>query len=226
MARTTGIKIKKQFEDIHISEIESSKAYKTAILNNDFVTALQILADNPTLQNKIFNASNFNILINILNNINTAYNNNVNIKLDDLLIDFETQIRNLQYKGAYYAELTFDKFNFVSSGENMYMSLIDNNTFNISETSAWLPFYLKGENGIPSLNLLYRGIYNSQNTYNENDVVTSNNKFYYAKQYVSGQPLTNTDYWGILLSFTKSKLQIYTEAPTVPNNRVWLLQIN
>lgn len=166
------------------------------------------------------------------NKVNSKYNelatkvDNSNSDVDDKLADakeqlqiavqnFENYILSLSsYQGDFDSKKTYKKFQVVTYkvGEtiNAYMVVADETTGNLPTSDSFVPITLKGDKGETGTGLAPRGVYNASTTYYVNDMVSYNQKLWFAKKdnFSGKTPSDGSIYWESFLVLSQSSNDI------------------
>lgn len=199
------------FQNLHLEDRPLFVNYKSLFPTN-MVGAHQILED-AQLDNKVFNAAEFNDIITNIRNAQLTYYNNVPVRLNTYLSDFNDDILKLGYVGEYNSSSSYYGYNIVSYNSNLYFCKVDPKQViqNIVPTNDKYWFYLglRGSQGYSGLGIVLRYEWNSSTAYSAKDVVSYNNYLYVAKQSSTNKkPNTETAYWELLMDYQISKITI------------------
>lgn len=96
--------------------------------------------------------------------------------------EFQTEIEQVTFKGEWEPHIQYYARNVVAFNGNGYMAEEDSKGQSPGETSSWSKITQKGDKGDPSLNINYKGMYNSGKVYNMGDAITYGGYWYYAKE--------------------------------------------
>lgn len=115
--------------------------------------------------------------------------------VDAKKLEFQIEVDKMTYKGEWQPNTQYYKKNVVTLGGEGFIAKTDNINQPPPSKTHWGKIAEKGEQGEPSLNINYKGAYDSTMAYTLGDAVTYGGLWYYAKQNTKGNPPTNADYW-------------------------------
>lgn len=115
--------------------------------------------------------------------------------VDAKKLEFQNEVDKMTYKGEWQPNTQYYKKNVVTLGGEGFIAKTDNINQPPPSKTHWGKIAQKGEKGDPSLNINYKGAYDSAIAYILGDAVTYGGLWYYAKQNTLGNPPTNADYW-------------------------------
>lgn len=221
-------------EDIHIGEKSLWIQFQSSLSNGDYTTASNILRLNSSLGNKVINADKINQQSQGLEYLETNIKDNIDVFLNTLLINLQTDINNLVNKGNFELNQTYYTNNIVTYNNQSFLSL-KQQTGNIptNDYISWVYLDLVGDVGY-SNDLIYRGRYSSEISYSKNNVVSMriNDSNIYNALYVSmtdsntDNP-TNSNNWQIIMKMdiNSQKINILDSQPISPQiGEIWLLK--
>lgn len=221
-------------EDIRIGESSLWKQFQSSLSNGDYTTASNILRLNSSLGSKVINADKINQQSQGLEYLETNIKNNIDVFLNNLLTNLQTDINNLVSKGNFESSQTYYINNIVTYNNQSFLSL-KQQTGNVptNDYVSWVYLDLVGDVGY-SNNLIYRGRYSSETSYSKNNVVSIkiNDSNIYNALYVSmtdsntDNP-TSSNNWQIIMKMDISpqKISVLDSQPISPQiGEIWLLK--
>ncbi len=116
---------------------------------------------------------------------------------DTKKLEFQAEVDKLTYRGEWQPNTQYHKKNVVTSGGEGFIAKLDSINQSPPNVTYWGKIAKKGDKGDPSLNISYKGEYDSAMAYVMGDAVTFGGLWYYAKQNTKGNPPTNATYWEI-----------------------------
>jgi hypothetical protein len=160
--------------DITSDDLPLVNQYESYLAANNFAAAAKILADNPSLDAKFWNAKK----VNTIDNRTVAMERTINNLLQDYLIS------RLTYISEYDSTATYNKTNIVSFNGEGFMCRVDG-TSGISPvshttTEKWALISKQGIQGVSGTGLAPRGIWNSTTQYYTNDCCVYDNAIWQA----------------------------------------------
>jgi len=193
-----------RMSDISYADISLVNQYNEYILAGNTSAANQILIDNPSLNNKIMNASNMNKILDALSAIQQFFKNNVQTYIDDKSDVILTEIAKLNLIGEYNSGTQYYKNNVVQYNGEAFICRVD--TVGIAPTAHanntnWGIIAKQGIQGVSGTGLTFRYAYDSGTTYTKDDCVTNDNSIWAALQTSTGQPLIEGSYWTLVITF-------------------------
>lgn len=213
------------YQDIQIPDVALYQQFQQYMSAGNYTAGLQLLADNNIqLNGKAFVADVINTISQGVANLESRYNTGVTLFLANLTSQFNLLINNLIKKGTWNATLQYTPYNFVIYNQELYMCIqqppIGTNPTN---STYWLYIGLRGATGAAGVNVTLEYDWNSQTTYQVNDVVVYQNNLYAAVQNNTNvTPGTDPNTWTIFLSATPGEIFVSTTAPTLPSDdTVW-----
>lgn len=184
----------KRYQELYLKE--SLSPNERTELNN-LTIILQPYMPNVETSNfwgdVIVNMQNhyLNETVGYVNNLQNETSNYVDTKK----IEFQAEVNKLTTRGEWQPNTQYYNKNIVTSGGEGYIAKTDNINQPPPNITHWGKIAKKGEKGDPSLNISFKGAYDSAMAYTLGDAVTYGGLWYYAKQNTKGNPPTNADYW-------------------------------
>lgn len=197
------------FQNLHLADRTFYLNYRT-LFKTDISGAHEILEESD-LNNKVLGASEMNDITDRINDIETYYSDNVPVKLNDYITNFDGDISRLTYVGDYSSSSTYYFNNIVSYNSQLYYCKIASGEAisNIAptNTSYWVYLGLRGEKGAAGLGIVLKSQWDSATSYSAKDVVAYNNYLYVATDASTNQvPSSNSEYWILLMDYQVSKI--------------------
>lgn len=189
-----------RMSDISYADISLVNQYNEYILAGNTSAANQILIDNPSLENKIMNASNMNKILDALSAIQQFFKNNVQTYIDDKSDVIQEQIDNFTDKGNYSGATTYIANNIVSYNGEGYICKQESTGNLPTNTNYFTKIASRGVQGASGTGLTWRGNYSAEINYYKDDCVTDGNKIWAALQNSTGQALIEGTYWTVAIS--------------------------
>ena len=217
--------IMNRIQDINLDDLDLKQQYYSLFLSGDIDGAKQLVSKNIGLTKKVLNATNLNNLINGLLEVENLFYTNVTDVLSDQLSKYQVSIDDLIYLSTYSPTTQYKLNNFVLYNDDIYYCFATPPIGTLpTNTTYWIYLGLKGIKGSPSLGVKYIGKWDKLVTYNEYDMVVSNNKMYVSKQQnINKNPLTDTTNWFLAMT---SKPQGFFISPTEPTDikvgQIWV----
>lgn len=148
--------------------------------------------------------------------------------IQNMVTGFENKIQSLtEYKGDFEPTITYKKYDVVSyivgETKNYFMVIVDKTTGNLPTSDNFISLTIKGDKGESGIGMTPRGVYNTTSIYYQFDIVSHNQRLWYAKQdnFSNKNPSEGSVYWELFLVLSQSatdinmsdgtNLQTYTE---------------
>lgn len=147
------------------------------------------------LQHYIISEERMNLFGDILINMQKFFTEGVEPYIEDKKLEFQAEVDKLNYRGEWQPGTQYYKKNIVTSGGEGFIAKLNNINQSPPSATYWGKIGRKGEKGDPSLNINFKGVYDSAMAYVMGDAVTFGGMWYYAKQNTKGNPPTNATYW-------------------------------
>ena len=148
-----------------------------------------------TLQHYIISEERMNLFGDILINMQKFFTENVEPYIEDKKLEFQAEVDKLVARGEWQPNTQYFKKNIVTSGGVGFIAKLDSINQSPPSATYWSKIADKGEKGDPSLNINFKGVYDTAMAYVMGDAVTFGGMWYYAKQNTKGNPPTNATYW-------------------------------
>lgn len=184
-----------RMSDITYTDLDLIKQYNTYISAGNFESAQQLLADNPGLQNKIFNAEKFNKLADSIMAVQRFFKDDVETYITDVGDNLESQISQFGNVGDYSPKQSYKRFEVVRFEGSSYMCTQDCQGQPVTNPEYWVKIAEKGDTGASGAGLAFCGIYSAERQYQKDDCVSDGYRMWAALQPSVGQPLAEGEYW-------------------------------
>jgi len=173
------------------------RRYQELRIKADLSPTEQAELNNLTisLQHYIIDVEKWNFFGDVLVNMQKFFKNGVEPYIEGKKLEFQAEVDKLVYKGEWQPNTQYYKKNVVTSGGEGYIAKVDSINQAPPSATYWGKIAQKGEKGDPSLNISFKGAYDSAMAYTLGDAVTYGGLWYYAKQNTKGNLPTNADYW-------------------------------
>ena len=187
---------------------------------------MNLLENNSAqLNGKSFIADLINILSSNLLELENDYNASVPVFLSNLATQYSVIIGQLINKNVWSNTLPYQKFNFVTYNNEVYMCIQDSPAGTVpTNTSYWLYLGLQGEKGTGGItDVTMKYVWNRNTIYNQNDlVVYGKNRYVALKENTGAEPDTQTDSWGVFIVSNPGQIFVGTTPPDEPiQDTVW-----
>ena len=212
------------YSDISNSmEVSLVNQVQDYMLQGNFNAAQQLLAQNPSLYNKMINADKLNtnrdIIVALERYLKTDYQQYIETKQQA----WEIIASELKYVGDFAFNQLYNVNNMVSYTVDDINSLficikVTPNTGIIpTNTEYWRQVTIKGEKGDSGVGLVYIGEYSDETTYQTDNLTSYNGGLYVStRDNNKGYPPNiSNDYWTLVLQAPKP--QTYIIAATQPS---------
>lgn len=187
-----------RMSDLTVSDVALVNQYYTYYNAGNLAAAAQLLIDNPTLMNKIFNAAKFNILRDALIALQRYYKSDVQTYIDSTRESLQGEINTFVPMGTYSSSTSYVKNNIVTYAGNGYIckqSCKGKTPGTTAGADYWQLIASKGDKGDSGTGLTFRGAYSSSTAYTKDDAVTDGHAIWAALQASTGQALAEGAYW-------------------------------
>ena len=187
-----------RMSDLSTSDLTLVNQYYTYYNAGNLAAAAQLLIDNPTLMNKIFNAAKFNILRDALIALQRYYKSDVQTYIDSTRESLQDEIDTFVPMGTYSSSTSYVKNNIVTYSGNGYIckqSCKGKTPGTTAGADYWQLIASKGDKGDSGTGLTFRGTYSSTASYTKDDAVTDGHAIWAALQASTGQALAEGAYW-------------------------------
>ena len=187
-----------RMSDLTVSDVALVNQYYTYYNAGNLAAAAQLLIDNPTLMNKIFNAAKFNILRDALIALQRYYKSDVQTYIDSTRESLQDEIDTFVPMGTYSSSTSYVKNNIVTYSGNGYIckqSCKGKTPGTTAGADYWQLIASKGDKGDSGTGLTFRGTYSSTTAYTKDDSVTDGHAIWAALKASTGQTLVEGEYW-------------------------------
>lgn len=183
--------------ELPASQKANAKRYQELKTKETLTTAEQTELNALTiaLQHFLITPPTFNKFADAVINMEKFFFSDVEPYIETKKLDFQAEVDKLTYRGEWQSGVQYFKKNVVTSGGEGYIAKLDNLNQAPPATAYWGKIANKGDKGDPSLNINFKGEYNSVSSYVSGDAVTFGGLWYYAKQNTLNNPPTNATYW-------------------------------
>lgn len=195
---------------------------QSAIISGDFITASNLLNNNPQLNGKIFTANDYNTLRDAILALENFYKNDISIYITEKQTEWKTLINQFNYKGAYLPTVQYYENNLVSyentQGKFLYLCTNQPPLGTLpTNTTSWRVMTLRGERGETGIGgMAFTYLWNPSTQYGVNNIVVYSDKWWGALQANRGQiPMEGSQYWQVLISALPAiQIPIQSNQPT------------
>lgn len=185
------------FQDVNISNKNLVDQYNGYVAAGNFTAASNLIRANPSMRDMIINADNMQLFYDAVISLERHYMNNF----------YQYVVNALQYRGTWSSSTRYSKFDLVRYAEDglAYLAVMENIPVGTLPTSSqyWIALSVKGEQGESGLGMTPRGTWSSAVQYYQYDVVTWDNKLWWAKaDNRNSQPFVGSNVWEVALSMS------------------------
>ena len=179
------------------SQKNNMKRYQELILKDSLTTSEQSELNTLTinLQHYIIDVEKWNKFADAIVNVENFFLNETVGYIKEKQGEFQVEVDKLTYRGEWQPNTQYFSKNIVTSGGVGYIAKRDNKNQSPQTISYWGKIADRGEKGDPSLNINFKGEYDSSQSYVLGDAVTFGGLWYYASKNTRGNPPTNSSYW-------------------------------
>lgn len=179
------------------SQKNNMKRYQELTLKDSLTTSEQSELNTLTinLQHYIIDVEKWNKFADAIVNVEKFFLNETVGYIKEKQEEFQVEVDKLTYRGEWQPNTQYFSKNIVTSGGVGYIAKRDNKNQSPQTISYWGKIADRGEKGDPSLNINFKGEYDSSQSYVLGDAVTFGGLWYYASKNTKGNPPTNSSYW-------------------------------
>lgn len=213
-------------QDIQISDASLKAQYISYFLEGNYSAMLNLIANNPQLDYKVFVANIMNDVATILSILQNNYQTNVPDYLAVLTTEFDTRVGQFKDFDEWNSSVEYSLYNFVDYNGDIYMYINDAASVgNVpGNTTYWLLIGLRGAQGAPGVGLNLRYDWSSVAEYNPLDLVFYGDSSWVAMYTnTNQQPSETSTYW---FRFAQHKPVEITVSTVQPENRylgqIWM----
>lgn len=214
-----------RYQDIQTSDINIQQQFQFYFTNGQYVQALNLLNNNlSTLQNKAFVANAINTIVNGMLILENYYYQGVVVYLSNLSSQYQLLINNFKNRSNWVSSVQYSQYNFVNYNNELYMCTQTPPIGTIpTNTNYWLYLGLQGIEGAPGVDVIMEYSWESNTSYQLNDLVTYNNNIYVAlKNNIGIIPGTDNSVWLLFIQFKKGEIYVGVNPPSIfDNNTIW-----
>lgn len=213
------------YQDIQIPDATLRTQFRQYMQTGQYAEALTLLNNNTTqLQGKAYIANTINTITNGILELEEYYNTGVTLYLSNLATQYFALADNLKKAGTWLSTTQYTPYNFVVYLNDIYMCFKEPpiGTFP-TDTQYWLYLGLRGQQGVPGVNVVMRYNWNSANIYAPNDLVVYDGNIYVAlTNNTNVIPTSSSTDWLLFLKIDKGQIYVGTTPPINPNNdTIW-----
>lgn len=216
-----------KYQDLQISDAELYSQFLEFVRLGNVQSALNILSNNPQLDTKKFVAEVLNDMTEQAYGHEDAYYTEVEDVLAQHLVDMQQTVDDYIFLGVWDAATQYAERNLVKYNHELYYCL---QTPPIGTAPAqegagstyWMFLGLRGEDGVDSIaGLNFKGEWDSTTSYETNDVVYTDQTFFYALQPSTNQATDQTEYWGVLFTAMSQIIEVSQYEPDINEGDYW-----
>lgn len=214
-----------KYQDIQIPDNLLQQQLQQYFQNGQYTEALTLLSNNNLqLEGKAYIANTINTLINGVMTLENYYYQGVTVFLSNLANQYQTMINNLRKRGTWTNSIQYTPYNFVVYNNNIYMCILQPPVGTPpTNTTYWLYLGLRGIQGPPGINVVMEYAWDSDVTYQVNDLVTYDGNIYVALQEnTKVLPGTDPSTWMLFIQIETGGIIISVDTPSITvNNSIW-----
>lgn len=188
-----------RMSDLSSSDIPAVNEYYAYYNAGNLTAAAELLANNPSLMSKLFNAAKFNVLHDALIALQRYYKMDVQTFIEKTRGTLEKEVEQFTPMGEYDPEATYVQFNVVYYNGCSYICKQSELT-GVPPTPEvtdenWGLLAARGEQGVSGTGLSWRGTYSAETDYYVDDCVTDGISLFVALKDSKGKDLYDVEYW-------------------------------
>lgn len=214
-----------QYQDIQISDKLLKENFDNFMKNGQYVEAIQLLSTNEEkLKGKAYISNTIQKIIEGIIDIQTVFDDGVNVFLSDLALQYDNMIESLTNTGDWNKLKWYRPYNFVIYQQNIYMAIDEPPIGTLpTNTQYWLKLGLQGIKGAAGTNVVMRYDWQSIRDYKPYDIVVYKNNLYVAIQNnINILPDSDESIWLPFLIVSKGGIVVSNISPTEKvQNTVW-----
>ena len=215
------------FANITSEDLPKVNAFHEALDAGNYDEAQNILATITDWDKKLLDSNKLNKMRDALIALERYYGTDIEQYITEKQAAWENRMNQFDYVGEWAAINEYTKNNIVSNEESdselLYIAIqnVPVNT-DIKNTDYWLLFTIEGQKGESGVGGTFKYEYSSSTSYVKGDIVSYNNKLWYALRDCSNvEPTAENDtYWSLLLTIPPATAPLTTTAqvPTPPDS--------
>ena len=191
------------------------------IVAGNFAAASTIITNNPQLNGKIFNATDYNQLRDAILALERFYISDIQYYTNSKQTEWQNTLNKFSFQGIYSPTTQYYQNNLVnytvSSGTFLYLCIAQPAIGTAPDnTTYWRVLTVQGERGVSGTGMSFTYLYNPTTSYSANNVVVYKDKWWGALQSSQGQtPFEGSTYWqSVLTSLPAIQIPITSVQPT------------
>lgn len=191
-----------RMSDLSSSDIPAVNEYYSYYNAGNLTAAAELLANNPSLMSKLFNAAKFNVLHDALIAMQRYYKMDIHTFIEKTRGTLEKEVEQFTVMGDYDPNTTYHLFNVVTFDGGSYICKQPELTGvapTFEKTDAnWGLLAARGPQGLQGASgtgLSWRGMYSAETDYYADDCVTDGFCLFAALKDSKGKDLDDTEYW-------------------------------
>lgn len=197
------------------------KQFQSYILAGNFASAQQTLNQIQNGTKKILTPTYFNTLREAIIAVERFYHSDVEQYIEDKQTTWESIVDRLQFMSTYNPTTQYYENNYVlytgTDGRQMVYICTKQPPVGVAPTNTtyWRVLTTQGQTGPSGPGAAFMYEWNTNTQYQEQDVVTFENKWYVATQDNIGQtPSVNSEYWTVILEISSLAYPVQPNEPT------------
>lgn len=213
------------YQDIQIPDVNLQQQLQQYFKSGQYAEALSLLTNNATqLQGKAFIANILSTIASGVLVLEQYYNTGVTVYLSNLLTQYTTLINSIRKRSSWQSTVQYIPYNFVVYNNDIYMCFQQPPIGTLpTDTQYWLYLGLRGQQGVPGVDVNMRYNWNATNTYAPNDLVVYDSNIYVAlTNNTNVIPTSSQTDWLLFLKINKGQIYVGTTPPINPSNdTIW-----
>lgn len=207
------------YQDIQIDDASIKRQFVQRMSNGDYAGALQLLNNNASkLQGKAYVSEMLSTISSGILALEDKFQTGIISVLEQYAQQFQAYVNSIVSRGTWSVTFQYEANNFVYYNDELYFAIArppmgtspDNEQY-------WLLINTKGQKGAPGIDVVVKYNWNSEQTYQPNDVVVYDGILYAAlKENKNITPGTDETAWVIFLSYVSGDIEVGTELPQSP----------
>ena len=213
------------FENITSEDLPKVNAFHQALEAGNYDEAQNILATITDWNKKLLDSNKLNKMRDALIALERYYGTDIEQYITEKETAWQNTMNQFGYVGEWNISSAYAKNNIVSrnymGSDLLYIAItsVPANT-DITDTNYWLLFTIEGQKGESGVGGTFKYEYSSAESYVKGDIVSYNNKLWYAlRDCANVEPNDNNNtYWSLLLTVPPATAPLSSDTPTPPDS--------
>ena len=213
------------YQDVQIPQLPLKEQFDSLMGSGSYKEALDILKNNKaSLEGRAFTADTIIRIVNGVKFLQGQFNTNVPVFLSDLANEYFALVDELGDVGEWADYIQYEPYNFVRYNDEIYLSISQSVAGEPpAENEYWVKLGLKGDAGVPGMDVNMRYTWSEVQDYKTLDLVVYGSDIYVAVKNNKGvTPGTDEATWKVFVTVVKGKFNVGINPPQAPEqNTIW-----